>query len=196
MAKFKYKHAVMSAGKSQELARVHYNYKIKSQKTVVIVPTTDNRSGIGFVQARSGERIEAIAIEPGSVRKWIKENKDVFLDVVCVLTDETQFFKRDDIFALKEFLVIELNIPVIAYGLKSDFRGDLFEGSSSALAVAEEIIEIETVCAYCNSKAIMNLRFLNGKPTRKGEQVLIGDNEYRQVCHKHYLDESLELSPI
>lgn len=196
MAKFKYKYAVMSAGKSQELARVHYNYKIKSQKTVVIVPTTDNRSGVGVVQARSGERIEAIAIEPGSVRKWLKENKDVFLDVVCVLTDETQFFKRDDIFALKEFLVIELNIPVIAYGLKSDFRGNLFEGSSSALAVAEEIIEIETVCAYCNSKAIMNLRFLNGKPTRKGEQVLIGDNEYRQVCHKHYLDESLELSPI
>lgn len=196
MAKFKYKHAVMSAGKSQELARVHYNYKIKSQKTVVIVPTTDNRSGVGVVQARSGERIEAIAIEPGSVRKWLKENKDVFLDVVCVLTDETQFFKRDDIFALKELLVIELNIPVIAYGLKSDFRGNLFEGSSSALAVAEEIIEIETVCAYCNSKAIMNLRFLNGKPTRKGEQVLIGDNEYRQVCHKHYLDESLELSPI
>lgn len=193
MAKFKYKHAVMSAGKSQELARVHYNYKIKSQKTVVIVPTTDNRSGVGFVQARSGERIEAVAIEPGAVRSWINKNKQVFSDVVCVLTDETQFFKRDDIFALKELLVIELNIPVIAYGLKSDFRGDLFEGSSSAIAVSEEIIEIETVCAYCNSKAIMNLRFFNGKPTREGEQVLIGDNEYRQVCHKHYLDKSLEL---
>ena len=194
MAKFKYKHAVMSAGKSQELARVHYNYKIKNQKVVVLVPTTDNRSGVGYVTARSGEKISAIAVNPGEMKSFLKKDFPLLgTDIVCVLIDEAQFFEKEDIVALKETLVVKSNIPVIAYGLKVDFRGDLFEGSAACLAVAEEIIEIETVCAYCNSKAIMNLRFFNGKPTRKGEQVLIGDNEYRQVCHKHHLDESLEL---
>lgn len=194
MAKFKFKHAVMSAGKSQELARVNYNYKIKGQKTVVLVPTTDNRSGVGFVQARSGERIEAIPVNPGEMRVFLRENESLFEGVVCVLTDESQFFLKDDIFALKELLVIDKNIPVISYGLKSDFKGDLFEGSAACLVVAEEIIEIETVCAFCNKKAILNLRFYNGEPIREGEQVLIGDNVYKQVCHYHYLKDELPLS--
>lgn len=194
MAKFKFKHAVMTAGKSQELARVHYNYKIKDQKVLVIVPSTDNRSGEGVVAARSGEKIQAISIEPGKMRSWLNSNKHSLENATCILTDETQFFMRDDIFALKEIAVVNFGIPVIAYGLKSDFKGDLFEGSAACLVVAEEIIEIETVCAFCNKKAIMNLRFHNGKPIKIGEQVLIGDNEYRQVCHYHYLQNELLLN--
>lgn len=194
MAKFKFKHAVMTAGKSQELARVHYNYKIKDQKVLVIVPSTDNRSGEGVVAARSGEKIPAISIEPGEMRSWLNANKHLLESATCILTDETQFFMRDDIFALKEIAVVNFGIPVIAYGLKSDFKGDLFEGSAACLVVAEEIIEIETVCAFCNKKAIMNLRFNNGKPIKTGEQVLIGDNEYRQVCHYHYLQDELLLN--
>lgn len=191
MAKFKFKHAVMTAGKSQELARVHYNYKIKNQKVLVLVPSIDDRAGGGVVAARSGERIPATAIEYGTLRSWLQDNYELLKETNCILTDETQFFSKDDIFALKEMAVVGLNIPVISYGLKSDFKGDLFEGSAACLVVAEEIIEIETVCAFCNKKAIMNLRFINGKPTKTGEQVLIGDNEYKQVCHKHYLQENL-----
>lgn len=193
MAKFRFKYAVMSAGKSQELARVHYNYKIKGDDVLVLVPSTDNRSGEGVVAARSGERLPAISIEPGTLRSWLNENFHKYKDVVCVLTDETQFFTKDDIFALKEIVVINENIPVIAYGLKVDFMGNLFEGSAACIAVAEELIEIETVCAFCNNKAIMNMRFENGKPVREGEQVLIGDEEYRQVCHKHYLQDDLRI---
>lgn len=193
MAKFKFKHAVMTAGKSQELARVHYNYKIKNQKVLVLVPSTDNRAGVGTVAARSGEKIPATPVIPGQMRNWLIDNYETLKSYDCVLTDETQFFQKDDIFALKEIAVINLNVPVIAYGLKSDFQANLFEGSSACLAVAEEIIEIETVCSFCNKKAIMNMRFNNGKPIKIGEQVLIGDDEYRQVCHYHYLQEDLEI---
>lgn len=193
MAKFKFKHAVMTAGKSQELARVHYNYKIKNQKVLVLVPSTDNRAGVGKVAARSGEKIPATPVIPGQMRNWLIDNYETLKSYDCVLTDETQFFQKDDIFALKEIAVINLNVPVIAYGLKNDFQANLFEGSSACLAVAEEIIEIETVCSFCNKKAIMNMRFNNGKPIKIGEQVLIGDDEYRQVCHYHYLQEDLEI---
>lgn len=193
MAKFKFKHAVMSAGKSQELARVNYNYKIKGEEVLTIVPTTDNRFGVGVVTSRSGEVIPAISIQPGTMKTWLEENLNKHKNICCILIDETQFFKKEDIFALKEMAVVERNIPVIAYGLKVDFRGDLFEGSAACLSVSEEIIEIETVCAFCNSKAILNLRFHNGKPTREGEQILIGDNEYKQVCHFHYLQNDLTL---
>lgn len=193
MAKFRFKHAVMTAGKSQELARVHYNYRIKNQKVLVLVPSTDNRSGEGVVAARSGERLTAMSIQPGTMRAWLEENLDKHDETVCILTDETQFFTKDDIFALKELAVVGKDIPVIAYGLKSDFQSNLFEGSAACLAVAEEIIEIETVCAFCNDKAIMNMRFNNGKPTKEGQQVLIGDEEYRQVCHYHYLQDDLRI---
>lgn len=191
MAKFKFKHAVMRAGKSQELARVHFNYKVKGDKALVIVPTTDNRNGIGKVTARSGEELDAIAIEPGSMREFINTNfKEYEDEVVAVLLDEVQFFTRDDIFALKE-IVLYKDIPVIAYGLKTDFQNNLFEGSEACLVVAEEIIEIETVCSFCNRRAIMNLRMCDGKPVWEGEQIQIGDEEYMQVCHYHYLHDNI-----
>lgn len=183
----------MSAGKSQELARVHYNYKIKGENVIVFVPSNDNRAGGGVVAARSGERLLATSVNPGTMRKWLKDNLDKQGDVACILVDETQFFKRDDIFALKEIAVIERNIPVIAYGLKSDFQANLFEGSQACLVVSEEITEIMTVCAFCNKKAIMNMRFKDGVPVKDGEQIMIGDEEYKQVCHRHYLQDDLRL---
>lgn len=193
MAKFRFKYAVMTAGKSQELARVHYNYKIKDEKVLVLVPSTDNRSGEGVVAARSGERLKATSIVPGTMRKWLENNSDKLENIACILTDETQFFKRDDIFALKELAVVAKDIPIIAYGLKNDFKNNLFEGTEACVIVAEELIEIETVCAFCNDKAIMNMRFNNGRPIKEGEQVMIGDEEYRQVCHYHYLQDNLEI---
>lgn len=186
MAKFKFKHAVMSAGKSQELARVNYNYCVKGENVLVLVPSTDNRHGVGKVTARSGERLDATSICPGNVRMWLTKYFKEKRDIACILIDEVQFFTRDDIFAIKELTVISNNIPVIAYGLKTDFQNNLFNGSAAALVVAEEIIEIETVCSFCNKRAIMNLRVNDGKPVREGEQVLIGDDEYLQVCHYHY----------
>lgn len=187
MAKFKFKHAVMRAGKSQELARVAYNYKVKGDETLVIVPSTDNRHGVGKVTARSGEQLDAIAIEPNSMREFLDDYFTKETNIVAILVDEVQFFTKEDIFALKE-VVLYRDIPVIAYGLKTDFQNNLFEGSAAALVVAEGIYEIETVCSFCNKLAIMNLRMNDGKPVREGEQIQIGDDEYLQVCHYHYIN--------
>lgn len=186
-AKFKFKHAVMTAGKSRELARVHYNYRKKGEEVLVLVPSTDNRHGAGVVTSRSGEKVVAVSVEPGTLRQWLT---DYFLakasNVACILTDEAQFWTKDDIFGLKEIAVIENDVPVIAYGLKNDFQNNLFEGSAAALVVAEKIEEIETLCAFCNRKAAMNLRLKDGVGQSTGDQVEIG-YDYKPVCHRHYL---------
>lgn len=199
MAEFKFTHAVMSAGKTRELARIRYIHQEKGQHVVVAVPSTDNRHGEGVVKARSGENFSAYSVEPGKMKDWInllldeieKIGKGAKID--CILIDETQFFTKEDIFAIKEIAVLNNKIPVKAFGLKSDFKNQIFEGAQAALVVAESIEEIETMCAFCNDKAIMNLRFQDGKPVRKGEQIQIGDEEYRPVCHKHYLNDNLTI---
>jgi len=195
IAKFRFKHAVMNAGKSQELIRTHYNYKVKNQNVLVLTPSIDNRNGIGIISSRTGDKINANSVMPGTMRSWLTnyfDNNEE--DVICILIDETQFFIKDDILAIKELAVLTKDIPVIAYGLKVDFKGELFEGSAAAIAIAEEINEIETVCAFCNSKSIMNLRFDNkGQPVREGDQIQIGDSEYKPVCHKHYIDDNVRI---
>lgn len=205
MAKFTFKYAVMTAGKSRELARIRYVYHHNGLYVATIVPTTDTRSAdsSGVVESRSGEKVFAYQVKPGSMRKWfkvflagIKEIKGGNHKIDCILIDEIQFFTKEDIFAIKEMACLEKDIPVIAFGLKSDFKNEMFEGSAAAFTVAEECQEIETLCAFCIDKAIMNLRFKNGIPVRQGEQVQIGDNEYRPVCHKHYLDDTLIINEI
>jgi len=199
-AEYKFIHAVMSAGKTRELARIRYNYKAKKQRVITVVPSTDNRHGGGVATARSGEQFSAYSVAPGQMSEWIdiviQGVKDLYGEnqkIDCVLIDEVQFFKKEDIFAIKEKMVLNHNIPVIAFGLKSDFKNEIFDGAQASLVVAEKVEEIETMCAFCNERAIMNLRFENGKPTREGKQVLIGDEEYKQVCHKHYLDDNLKI---
>lgn len=204
MAKFTFKHAVMSAGKSRELARIHYTYINKDieQLVLVITPSTDNRMGQGVVASRSGERINSYSVAPGTMRKWItlaleglsvlESTKERKLSVI--LMDEVQFFTKEDIFAIKEIACLQNDVPVVAFGLKSDFQNNMFEGAAAAITVAECVEEIETICAFCNERAIMNLRFLDGHPVHQGEQIQIGDSEYRPVCHKHYLDDSIRIT--
>lgn len=206
MAKFKFKYGVMSAGKSQELLRTYYNYNVKDEPVLIIVPSYDGENGVGIVQSRAGGLLSAHSVLPGQLKNWIEthfkceeECEDAFaesdkVNYACVLIDETQFFTREDIFALKEEIVIKRNIRVIAYGLKTDFQNNLFRGSEAAFIVAEEVSEVETVCAFCNNKAIMNMRFNEGKPVRKGEQILIGQDEYKPVCNTHFLDDEITIT--
>lgn len=199
MGEFTFKHAVMTAGKSRDLARVHYTYRQKGEQVVVFVPSTDTRSGSGFVRARSGEEISAYSVVPGELKKTFLmyleglEKISPDSDLSCILMDEVQFFTREDIFAIKELACINRGIPVIAYGLKSDFRNEMFTGAAAAMIVAENIQEIETICAFCNDKAIMNMRFENGSPVKDGKQIQIGDEEYRPVCHYHYNSSSTKI---
>ena len=194
MAKFRFKYGVMTAGKSQELLRTHYNYKNKNEEVLVIVPSYEGKDGIGIVQSRAGGLLSAYSVMPGKLKDWLKEHFAEEKDYACILLDETQFFTKEDIFALKEEIVLKKDIPVIAYGLKADFQNNLFEGSKAAFVVAEELNEIETVCAFCNRKAIMNIRFNEGKPVKEGAQILIGQDEYRPVCHEHFIDDSIRIS--
>lgn len=186
MAKFKFKYGTMGAGKTQELLRTLYNYKIRGDYIIVLSSKLDNRYGEGRVTSRTGDFEEAIEI---SNMEDINKICNLKNNPVCVLIDEVQFFKREWIEKIKKYFVIENNIPVIAYGLKNDFLNNLFEGTIACLAVAEEIKEIENICKYCNKKSIMNMRIdKDGKKVGSGNQVEVGGNDkYVAVCHYHYL---------
>lgn len=190
MAKFKYKYGVMNSGKSQELLRVVYNYQEKGQNVLVLTSPTDDRFGIGVVKTRSGNKTDAFALNTiGELYNIIQSDTYLQLNPACVLIDEVQFFNKELINEIKRYFVIENNIPVIAYGLRSTFNGDLFEGSSACFAIADDVSEIETVCTYCNKKAVMNLLLKEVANKEANGDILIGDEAYKPVCYKHWLTE-------
>lgn len=191
MAKFKFKYGVMNSGKSQELLRIWYSYTggdINCKSVLVLAPEHDNRHGIGKVTTRAGQQIPARVISESTPVSHYLDNTEVLQHIECVLVDEAQFLSKQNIFDLKEFCVYH-NIPVIAFGLLTDFQNNLFEGSQACLVVAEEISEVETICSKCRKKAIMNMRIdEHGNKLEQGEQVQIGGNEsYVPVCHYHWL---------
>ena len=108
-------------------------------------------------------------------------------DIDCVLVDEAQFLSKRQVSDLAE-VVDMYDVPVICFGLKTDFQGHLFSGSEKLIALADKIEVIKTVCYYCDKKATMNLRLVDGIPTYSGEQILIGDKEYISVCRNHYIN--------
>jgi thymidine kinase len=182
LAKLYFRYGTMNSGKSIEVLRVAHNYEEQGKKVLLFTPAVDDRFGVGMVASRIGMQKNAIVVGEGL---------DI-LDMVhkeqpnCILVDEAQFLSKDQVSRFIE-IVDELNIPVIAYGLRADFLGELFEGSSYLLAVADTIEEIKTVCWYCDKKAIMNMRCKDGEPIFHGEQIQIGGNEsYVPVCRKCY----------
>lgn len=182
MAKLKFKYGTMNSGKSQELHRIWYSYTNgdpDSRRALVVVPSVDTRFGVGKVTTRSGASITALTADPGGLFDVLMANLSD--DVECILVDESQFFLREDIMDLKSIL-LSTNVPIIAFGLLTDFQNNLFEGTQALLAVAEEISEIETICAMCTSKAIMNLRLGDNTDVIAIE----GEVQYLPVCHKHY----------
>ncbi|MDR6552148.1 thymidine kinase [Paenibacillus qinlingensis] len=182
MAKLYFRYGTMNSGKSIEVLRVAHNYEEQGKKVLLLTSVMDDRFGVGKVASRIGMQKGAIVV-------------DEHLDMValaqterpnCILVDEAQFLNKAQVSQLIE-VVDELDIPVIAYGLRADFMGQLFEGSNALLAVADTIEEIKTVCWYCDKKAIMNMRCKDGVPIFHGEQIQIGGNEsYVPVCRKCY----------
>lgn len=188
MAKFRFKYGTMKSGKTQELLRTAYNYNLKNEKVLILTSGHDTRNGVGKVTSRTGESLDAYPIT--TVEDLLRLYTDEELPV-CVLIDEVQFFEPTLIKAIKSFYVSQKNIPVIAYGLRSNYLGKLFDGSSECFALAEEVDEIETVCSRCNKKATMNSLIslsesdLNG--TTSGG-FLIGDGNYEPTCYDHWLE--------
>ena len=189
MAQLFFKYGAMNSGKSIEILKVAHNYEEQNKPVVLMTSGLDTRAGVGQVASRIGIEKNALPIF----------NETNLFDVVaglpykpyCVLIDEAQFLTKQQVYVLSD-IVDNQNIPVLCYGLKTDFRGNLFEGSKTLLEIADNIEEIKTVCQFCPRKAIMNLRVKRVEdkcvPVFTGEIIEIGDEEYIQTCRKCYRD--------
>ena len=188
MAKLYYRYSTMNAGKSIEVLKIAHNYEERGKNVRILVPTIDTRYGVGKVTSRIGLSHDAISVkESDSITEILRQDLESG-SVDCILVDECQFLIYSQVLELAT-IVDFFNVPVICYGLKSDFKGDLFEGSYHLLVFADSIEEIKTVCWYSEKKAIMNMRIdSNGEIVIEGEQVLIGGNDtYVPVCRKEFL---------
>ncbi len=185
MAKLYFRYSAMNAGKTTQLLQVKYNYEERGQKVLLIKPAVDDRYGTERIKSRIGLECDAVVIHTDtSILSRVKQALEVSA-INCLIIDEAQFLSRSQVLELCS-IVDDLGIPVIAYGLRSDFRGELFPGSEALLSFADSIEELKTIC-WCGKKAIMNTRLLNGKPVYEGEQIFIGGNEsYISLCRKHW----------
>ena len=187
MAQLYYRYSTMNAGKSIELIKVAYNYEERGKNVLVLVPSIDDRYGKGVVSSRIGVSREATMVNEDTnlLKLFMEENEKKAID--CVLVDECQFLLKHHVQELVE-IVDSYDVPVLAYGLKNDFRNELFEGSYYMLVYADKIEEIKTIC-WCGRKATMVARIVDGKFVKTGEQIVIGGNDmYVSLCRKHYND--------
>lgn len=189
MAQFFFKYGAMNSGKTIEILKVAHNYEEQNKPVVLMTSGLDTRDGVGKVSSRIGLSRPATPIfSQTDVYQFIKE---LDFEPYCVLVDESQFLEKHHVIQFAK-VVDELGIPVMAFGLKNDFRNELFEGSKYLLLYADKLEELKTICWFCHRKAIMNLRQLDGQAVYSGEQIQIGGNEaYFPVCRKHYLQQPL-----
>lgn len=187
MAKLYFYYSAMNAGKSTTLLQSNYNYHERGMETLIFTPLLDNRCEVGVVASRIGLQAQAIGFDAhfnfyAYTENILSKNPTV----KCVLIDEAQFLKKLQVEQLA-LIADKLGVPVLAYGLRSDFQGEPFEGSQYLLAWAETITEIKTIC-HCGRKAIMNMRIdAKGQMVVEGNQIEIGGNDrYIAVCRKHF----------
>lgn len=186
MAQLFFIYGTMNSGKSIQLLSTAHSYKEQGKSVLLLTPSTDTRDGVGTISSRIGLSEEAMVIKPDT-NLWELEGVNFFFNGYdSILVDEAQFLSKDQITQLSE-IVDQLNIPVMAYGLKNDFSNHLFPGSEQLVLLADKLIEMKTTCKWCNKKATMNLRVVDGSPAYEGEQVEVGGNEdYLSVCRYHY----------
>jgi len=176
VAKLYFRYSAMNAGKSTALLQVAHNYEEQGQHVKLYTAVIDDRYGTGKVTSRLGPQREVDTFDAET------DFLAVVPKVACVLIDEAQFLSTRQVQQLHQLAQVH-GVPVICYGLRSDFRGDPFPGSAYLLALADDIEELKNICS-CGKKATMNVRVdENGRRIREGEQVSIGGNErYRQAC--------------
>jgi len=187
MAKLYFHYGAMNAGKSTILLQAAHNYTERGMDVLLLKPEIDNRD------SDSGEIVSRIGIKKQAVLFSNDENLEQYIgdhalqnELRCVFIDEAQFLTRDQVWQVA-VIADRLSIPVICYGLRTDFQGNLFEGSSALLALADNVREIKTLC-WCGRKATMNLRTnAAGLPVTEGDQVEIGGNDrYISLCRQHW----------
>lgn len=186
MAQLYFYYSAMNAGKSTTLLQSAFNYQERGMNPLVFTATIDNRYGVGKVTSRIGLQSEAILFSAETNLFADVENYLTETQCHCILIDESQFLTKEQVYQLTE-VVDKLNIPVLCYGLRTDFLGDLFTGSQYLLAWADKLIELKTIC-HCGKKAIMVVRIdAQGRAVSEGDQVAIGGNDrYVSMCRNHY----------
>lgn len=186
MAQLYFYYSAMNAGKSTALLQSSYNYRERGMNTFVLTASVDDRAGVGKVASRIGIETDAQIFNNADNLAEMIEAEHKKQHQHCILIDESQFLSKEQVKQLT-YVVDILNIPVLCYGIKTDFLGELFSGSHYLLAWADKLIELKTIC-HCGRKANMILRLdSNGKVLSEGEQVEIGGNEsYESVCRKHF----------
>ena len=186
MAKLYFYYSSMNAGKSTSLLQSSYNYRERGMNTLVLAPELDNRYGGGKVTSRIGIEAEARSFRRSDDLFALVEACADSSPLHCVLIDEAQFLTKDQVFQLGE-VTDKLNIPVLAYGLRTDFQGEPFEGSKYLLAWSDNLKELKAIC-HCGTKATMVVRLdENGNAIREGSQIEIGGNDrYVSMCRKHF----------
>jgi len=186
MAKVYFYYSAMNAGKSTVLLQSSYNYHERGMRTLLFMPAIDTRAGAGVIKSRIGLEAGAMVLQP---------DEDIFAHVkaahaaqpvACVLVDEAQFLTRLQVEQCTE-IADQIHIPVLCYGLRTDFQAQFFPGSAALLALADNLIELKTIC-HCGRKATMNLRVgADGRAVKEGAQVEIGGNDrYIAMCRRHF----------
>ena len=186
MAKLHFFYSTMNAGKSTSLLQSNHNYKESGLDTMIFLPNETSKLSKGKIVSRIGLNAKAIIADKDfDFIGYIDKHKSKKLS--CVLIDEAQFLTKNQVRQLGQ-VADKLNFPVMCYGIRTDFRGELFEGSSELLALADNLIELKTICSYCVRKATMVVRRDDsGKVVTEGTKVFVGGNDiYTPVCRKHF----------
>ncbi|WP_111562915.1 thymidine kinase [Rhizobium sp.] len=189
MAKLYFNYSTMNAGKSTMLLQAAYNYEERGMRVLLLIAAFDERAGRGIIGSRIGLQANAVAFEQDAdLLSLIAEQGDAGEPIACVFVDEAHFMTREHIWQLAR-VVDRLNIPVMVYGLRTDFQGKLFPASQELMAISDEMREVRTIC-HCGRKATMVVRLDgNGAVAREGAQIEVGGNEkYVSLCRRHWDD--------
>lgn len=189
MAKLYFQYSTMNAGKSTVLLQAAHNYRERGMEPFLLTARLDDRAGEGKIASRIGISDEAQTFSSEDDLFVVLQNRLEQGEIACVFIDEAQFLTKDQVWQLAR-AVDDLKVPVMCYGLRVDFRGELFPGSAALLALADEMREVRTIC-HCGKKATMVVRHdENGNALRDGAQVQIGGNEtYVSLCRRHWREE-------
>jgi thymidine kinase len=188
MAKLYFHYSTMNAGKSTALLQASYNYVERGMTTMLFIAALDDRAGKGRIGSRIGLSAEAHVFGLGDDLFAMVEERLASGPVHCVFVDEAQFLSDEQVWQFAR-VADRLGVPVMCYGLRTDFQGKLFPGSQSLLAIADELREVRTICR-CGRKATMVVRLgPDGKVVKQGAQIAIGDSQYVSLCRRHWEEE-------
>mgnify|MGYP003304366794 CR=1 FL=1 len=179
MAKLYFRYGAMGSSKSANALMVRYNYLERGKSVLLMKPSTDTRDGVHRILSRCGLEAECTLVEDMDLKAVEAGKYD------CIIVDEAQFLTKEQVETFA-YICDMYDVPVICYGLKTDFQGNFFEGSHWLLARADAIEEVKTIC-WCGRKAICNARVVDGKVVKEGDQILLGgSSQYVSLCRKHF----------